>query len=128
MLTYLVIAAILAVILLFVLLFYYLYVIGATLTILMILTATVTVVFFAILAYYLYVIGGILDAIGGSGDSYLAKLRLGLRAIETETGHLPVQVTKLNQNLTAIGQGLEAVDGNLTQTIDAVVRQEGGGL
>ena len=38
-----------------------------------------------------------LTSIGGSGSSYLAKLRLGLRAIETETGHLTnVQVTKLN--------------------------------
>jgi len=126
MITYLVIAAIIAVILLFLLLFYYLYVIGATLTILMILTSIVTVIFFGVLAYYLYVIGSVLDAIGGAGDSYLAKLRLGLRAIETETGHLPAQVNKLNQNLTAIGQGLETVDGHLNQTIEAVVRQEGG--
>ena len=128
MVTYLVIAAILAIILLFVLLFYYLYAIGAALTILMILTAIVTVFFFGVLAYYLYVIGGVLDAIGGGGDSYLAKLRLGLRAIETETGHLPGQVTKLNQNLTAIGQGLETADDDLSQTIEAVLRQEGSSI
>jgi hypothetical protein len=96
------------------------------LILLMILTALVTVIFFGVLATYLYLIIQLLEAIGGDPDSYLAKLRLGLRAIETETGHLPVQVTKLNQGLTAVAEGLEVADKHLTGTIEAVVRQEGG--
>ena len=88
------------------------------------LSGIVALIFFGVLGVYLYQIGNVLDAIGGAPDSYLAKLRLGLRAIETETGHLPVQVTKLNQNLGAIGQGLETVDDHLVQTIEAVVRQK----
>lgn len=96
------------------------------LILLMILTALVTVIFFGALAYYLHLIIQLLEAIGGHPDSYLAKLRLGLRAIETETGHLPVQVTKLNQGLTAVAEGLEIADKHLTGTIEAVVRQEGG--
>ena len=91
-----------------------------------VLSGSVALVFFGILGVYLYQIGNILDAIGGAPNSYLAKLRLGLRAIETETSHLPGQVTKLNQKLTAIGGGLETVDGHLAQTIEAVLRQEGG--
>ena len=90
-----------------------------------ILSGIVALVFFGVLAVYLYQIGNVLDAIGGSPTSYLAKLRLGLRAIETETAHLPVQVTKLNENLSSIGSGLETVDNHLTKTIDAVLRQEG---
>jgi hypothetical protein len=96
------------------------------LILLMILTALVTVIFFGVLVYYLHLIIQLLEAIGGDPDSYLAKLRLGLRAIETETGHLPVQVTKLNQGLTAVAEGLEVADKHLTGTIEAVVRQEGG--
>ena len=96
------------------------------LTLLMILSAIVTVIFFGALALYLYWIIQLLEAIGGHPDSFLAKLRLGLRAIETETGHLPVQVTKLNQGLTAVADGLEAADNHLSGTIDAVVRQGGG--
>lgn len=94
------------------------------LILLMILTAIVTIAFFAVLAIYLVLISNVLNAIGGDPDSYLAKLRFGLRAIETETAHLPVQVTRLNAGLTAIANGLETVDGHLTGTIEAVVRQE----
>jgi len=90
-----------------------------------ILSGIVALIFFGVLGVYLYQIGNVLDAIGGAPSSYLAKLRLGLRAIETETGHLPGQVTTLNQNLTAIGRGLETVDAHLTQTIEAVLRQKG---
>lgn len=95
------------------------------LVLLMALSALVTVIFFGALAYYLYLVIQLLEAIGGHPDSFLAKLRLGLRAIETETGHLPVQVTKLNAGLTAVGEGLQIVDNHLTGTIEAVVRQGG---
>lgn len=94
------------------------------LTFLMILTVIVTLIFFGVLAVYLLLITKVLDAIGGSATSYLAKLRLGLRAIETETGHLPTQVTTLNQTLSATAAGLQAVEVNLNKTIEAVLRQE----
>lgn len=90
---------------------------------LMILTAIVTLVFFGVLAVYLFLISNILDRIGGAPDSFLAKLRLGLRAIEQETSHLPAQVTQLNQNLAATAAGLQVVDAHLSKTIEAVVRQ-----
>jgi len=95
------------------------------LVLLMVLTVIVTLLFFGTLAYFVYQIIQLLEAIGGNPDSYLAKLRLGLRAIETETGHLPIQVTALNQGLTAVADGLAAADQHLVGTIEAVVHQEG---
>ena len=95
------------------------------LTFLMLVTALVTVAFFVMLIYYLNQILSLLLVIGYKADSYLAKLRLGLRAIETETGHLPVQVTKLNEGLSAVAQGLQLADGHLVGTIEAVVKQIG---
>jgi len=89
-------------------------------------SALVVVVFFGVLAVYLVWIARTLEAIGGKGDSFLAKLRLGLRAIEQETGHLPGEVTKLNAGLTAVAAGLQKVDGHLVKTIEAVVRQKEG--
>lgn len=89
-------------------------------------SALVVVVFFAVLAVYLVLIARALEAIGGKGDSFLAKLRLGLRAIEQETGHLPGEVTKLNAGLTAVAGGLQKVDEHLVKTIEAVVRQKEG--
>ena len=90
-----------------------------------ILSALVVVVFFAVLVAYLILIARTLENIGGKGDSFLAKLRLGLRAIEQETGHLPGQVTTLNQGLTAVAGGLQVVDANLVNTIAAVIKQKG---
>lgn len=89
------------------------------------LSALVVLVFLGVVAVYLAMINRLLEAIGGTPTSYLAKLRLGLRAIETETGHLPVQVTRLNEGLTAIADGLAAADNHMVGTIDAVVKQEG---
>lgn len=95
------------------------------LILLMVLTAIITLIFFGVLAVYLYMISNVLDGIGGSPDSYLAKLRLGLRAIEQETSHLPTQVIRLNQGLAATAEGLQAVDAHLTKTIEAVLQQGG---
>lgn len=94
------------------------------LVLLMILTILVVLVFVGVLVVYLFIIGKTLDAIGGSPDSYLAKLRLGLRAIEQETSHIPTMVAQLNQNLGATAEGLQVVDGHLVKTIDAVLKQE----
>ena len=92
--------------------------------ILMILTVLAVLLLVFVLVKYLSEIINLLTSIGGDGQSYLAKLRLGLRAIEKETSHLPVEVTKLNKALSKTGAGLAAVDENLSGTIDAVVKQK----
>lgn len=79
---------------------------------------------FVVLAYALIKISGLLRDIGGTPTSYLAKLRLGLRAISSETGHLEPQVTKLNASLGQVAEGLQAVDGHLVGTLQAAQRQE----
>ncbi|MEO7907011.1 MAG: hypothetical protein ABIT06_08565 [Saprospiraceae bacterium] len=92
-------------------------------TLLMILTVVLVLVFVITLIMFVSYILSLLDNIGGNGNSYLAKLRLGLRAIETETGHLPVQVIKLNESLSNTGAGLKVVNGHLEGTINAALKQ-----
>jgi hypothetical protein len=89
------------------------------------LSSALVLVFFVVLAYALVRISAALESIGGTPTSYLAKLRLGLRAIERETSHLGPQVTQINAGLTQIAGGLVSVDRHLVGTIDAVVKQEG---
>jgi len=48
-----------------------------------------------------------------------------VRAIETQTGGLVPRVTRLNAGLSAIRDGLSAIDANLAALIGAVSRQEG---
>lgn len=91
---------------------------------LMLCTILAVVLLVIVLVTYLRSIIKLLNSIGGLGDSYLAKLRLGLRAIETETGHLPTQVTKLNEALIKTSDGLVVVNENLEGTIQAVVAQK----
>lgn len=64
-----------------------------------------------------------LDSIGGAPTSSLAKIRFGLRAIETETAGLRPQVTRLNEGFTALDRGLREVDRDLSA---ALSRTEGG--
>ena len=87
------------------------------------LTALLVLVFFGVLAYALVKISAALESIGGKPTSYLAKLRMGLRAIEKETSHLAPQVIKVNAGLTQIAGTLASVDKHLVGTIDAVTRQ-----
>jgi hypothetical protein len=89
------------------------------------LTVLLVLVFFGVLAYALVQISAVLRSIGGTPTSYLAKLRLGLRAIERETSHLAPNVLKINAGLGQIAGGLQSVDRRLVGTIDAVVKQEG---
>lgn len=89
-----------------------------------VLTALLVLVFFVVLAAALVSISAALRAIGGTPTSFLAKLRLGLRAIERETSHLTPQVLKINGGLTQLAGGLAAVDAHLVGTIAAVTRQE----
>lgn len=79
---------------------------------------------FIALAVFLVLILRELGPTGGDGQSFLAKIRLGLRAIEIETGNIPAEVTTLNAGLTAIRHGLGAVDDNLGRLGAAVQRQE----
>lgn len=85
---------------------------------------------FIALAVYLVLISAELEKIGGSRggygapSSYLSKIRLGVRAIETQTGGLVPHVTRLNAGLSAVRDGLRAIDANLGGLIAAVVRQE----
>ena len=94
------------------------------LILLMLLTVVLVLLFVGALIFFVANIHRLLVNIGGDGNSFLAKLRLGLRAIETETGHLPVQVTKLNETLTNTGAGLKIVNGHLEGTIQAALKQK----
>jgi len=93
---------------------------------LMLITVLAAILLLVVLVLNLTKIIDALNAIGGNPNSYLAKLRLGLRAIEIETGHIPTEVTTLNTELGVIAEGLIGVDQHLTNTIDAVVKQERG--
>lgn len=88
------------------------------------LTAALVIAFFLVLAVALVKISGMLRSIGGTPTSYLAKLRLGLRAIEQQTGHLTPQVSAVNAGLSQIAGGLAAVDQSLVGTIKAVQNQK----
>lgn len=94
-------------------------------TLLMLASAIVVLGFFLVIAFALLRIDPVLEAIGGSGDSYLAKLRLGLRAIERETSHLPVAVPRINAGLGELAGGLMAVDATLGEVYSSLVTQKG---
>ena len=89
-----------------------------------VLTSALVLLVFVVLAVTLIKISGELRTIGGTPISFLAKLSLGLRAIERETSHLTPQVVLLNQGLSGVAVGLKAVDGHLIGTIAAAQKQE----
>ncbi len=90
-----------------------------------VLTALAVLALVAVLLVYLVRITRVLERIGGTPTSLLAKIRLGVRAIEQETGALGPEVTRLNDGLTAIAGGLKAVDDHLAGTVAAVAKQRG---
>ena len=100
-------------------------------TLLMLLSVAGASALFIALALFLNAITGELEKIGGEEKGYgvrasfLSKIRVGVRAIETETGMIPAQVTKLNTTLTQVRDGLIVVDGNLGGVIAAVSKQGG---
>ncbi|MFN2433217.1 MAG: hypothetical protein ABR599_10465 [Gemmatimonadota bacterium] len=102
-----------------------------TFVLLTLLSVLGAVLLFVALAAFLVLIAGELEWIGGTRaaygapSSYLSKIRLGVRAIETQTGGLAPQVTRLNGGLTAVRDGLAGIDANLDGVIAAVSRQEG---
>jgi predicted PurR-regulated permease PerM len=87
------------------------------------LSAALVLIVLLVIAVALTKISSVLRSIGGTPTSYLAKLRMGLRAIESETGHLTPQVLRLNEGLSAVAGGLDSVDGHLVGTINAAVAQ-----
>ena len=84
---------------------------------------------FIALALFLMAIATQLEIIGGEEKgygvkaSYLSKIRVGVRAIESETGMIAPQVTQLNDTLTKVRDGLVVVDANLGGVIAAVSAQ-----
>jgi len=87
-------------------------------------TAALVLLFFGVIASALLRIVPLLETIGGHGDSYLAKLRLGLRAIERETSHLPAAAPVINDGLGNIAGGLMAVDATLGGLHKALTSQQ----
>ncbi len=86
---------------------------------------------FIALSLFLVAITAELEQIGGQGHGYgvkasfLSKIRLGVRAIEVQTGAVPREVTKLNATLASVRDGLVAIDDNLAGVIAGVTRQVG---
>ena len=101
-----------------------------TFTLLALLSVLAVAALFVALAAFLLAIIGQLETIGGEARGYgakasfLSKIRLGVRAIEVQTGFIAPQVTKLNGTLTSVRDGLTAIDGNLAGVITNVSRQE----
>lgn len=101
-----------------------------TFVLLAILSVVGAAALFIALALYLNAIIKALEAVGGHGPSYgtpasfLSKIRLGVRAIETQTAALGPEVTRLNAGLTEVRDGLHAIDDNLAGALDAVGSQE----
>lgn len=99
------------------------------LTLLAVLSLVAAAVLFIALAVFLHLITSQLEQIGGRERgygvkaSYLSKIRMGVRAIETETGVIAPQVTRLNGTLVRIRDGLVTIDANLAGVIAAVSRQ-----
>ena len=98
-------------------------------TVLTVLSVLAASALFIALAVFLVLIGTQLEKIGGEDRgygvkaSYLSKIRMGVRAIEVETGMIAPQVTQLNTTLTQVRDGLVVVDENLGGVIAAVSKQ-----
>lgn len=92
--------------------------------ILMVVTLLAALALLVVLAVFLNLINFKLASIGGTAYSFLAKIRVGLRAINRETGFLEEKVTLLNKNLKETSDGLSSVEGNLKETHNHIVSQE----
>ncbi len=84
------------------------------------LTCLAAVLLLVVVAVNLIRINHVLDWIGGMPMSWLAKIRFGLRAIETETGQLAPLVTNLNTGLAALDGGLRQVENDLSAAVAAL--------
>ncbi|HXH05959.1 MAG TPA: hypothetical protein VNI83_05140 [Vicinamibacterales bacterium] len=80
---------------------------------------------FVALAVFVVLILRGLEAAGGHPTGDLARIRLGVRAIEVHTSHLGPLVTRLDGTLRAIRDGLRRLEADLDATLAAVARQRG---
>lgn len=96
----------------------------STMAWLMLISVAAAAALFIALAIFITLILRELRPVGTTPVSFLAKIRMGLRAIETETGHIPVQVMALDIGLDRIRDGLRAVDGHVDRLGKAIARQE----
>ena len=81
--------------------------------------------FLLALAFFTTRIAGLLESIGGGdqGRSSLGQITWGVRAIETETSHIPTQVTQLNGALTIVAERLKQIDDGLAAVAGTAVNQ-----
>lgn len=93
-----------------------------------ILSALEVLAFAGALVLFLGRIVNALSSIGGSANSYLARLGYGIRAIEKETSYLAPQVTQLNVGLTTLAGNLGVVDGHLKSVAQALSKGKEGGV
>lgn len=84
------------------------------------LTCLAAVLLLVVVAVNLVRINHVLEWIGGMPNSWLAKIRFGLRAIETETGQLAPLVTNLNTGLSALDGGLRQVERDLSAAVTSL--------
>ena len=84
------------------------------------LTCLAAVLLLVVVAVNLIRIIHALEWIGGTPISWLAKIRFGLRAIETQTGLLAPLVTNLNTGLGALDGGLRQVENDLSAAVTAL--------
>ena len=91
-------------------------------TLLTLLSCLAALAFLGAVAWGLIRIVALLEAIGGKGDSYLAKLRLGLRAIEQETSHLPRTAPAINAALAGTAAGLTEVRDGLGRVVQGLTK------
>ncbi len=89
-------------------------------TLLVTLTCLAAVLLLVVVAVNVIRINRRLYAIGGTPTSWLAKIRFGLRAIETETGQLAPLVTNLNSGLGALDGGLRQVERDLSAAVTSL--------
>lgn len=85
---------------------------------LIVLSLTEVLALVAALAAALVQIGNSL----GSIEQYLAKVTMGLRAIDTQTAPLQGHIEQINGGLTAVGGGLGSVDEHLAHVEAALTK------
>ena len=95
-----------------------------------VLSALAGLAFLVVLATGALRIAETLEAIGareppprGKKTSFLCRIRFGVRAIETQTGHLGPQVTRLNDQLEPLAAGLGSLRDTVARIDDAVKAQ-----
>lgn len=104
-------------------------------TFLAVLTLLLFALFAAVLVYFLTRIAQTLEAIGSrepstigrrsAYPSYLARIALGVSAIEKEVSALGPEATKLNEGLGKLAGGLEALKASVGGSLKAVEKQGG---